>query len=146
MSKNTFKLEFDDDKAIVFCSTKQNKKNTIDFWEEETNAKVIKCTKVYRYLGRYWEKKIISDMYNKYEGWKSVIFELTDTEEKGELIEDVNYKNGKFNKVRDDIHIAIEKVSYDPQSKQNFNQLFVAFKDFDNWQGRFPEWNYNYLN
>ncbi|MFW5795125.1 MAG: hypothetical protein ACOCV1_06535 [Bacillota bacterium] len=98
------------------------------------------------YLGRKWELKRTDKMYNKYEGWESAVFKLADTEEKGELLKNTDYQNGKFNKLSDEIHIAVEKASYDPQGKHNFNQLFVAFKNIDNWQGELPEWNDNYLN
>lgn len=146
MSKNIFKLNFEDGKANIFCHTDKNESQIIKYWENELNVKCINSKRVYEYLGRYWKIKKVSDMYNNYEGWKNVIFELADTDEKCPLLDGVNYINGKFNKLTDEIHIAIEKLSYDPDDNFNYHQLFVAFKNFDNWQGEIPEWNDKYLN
>ncbi|OEG62488.1 MAG: hypothetical protein BHK79_10375 [Halanaerobium sp. MDAL1] len=95
------------------------------------------------YLGRKWELKRTEKMYNGYEGWTGAIFQLADTEEKGEKLKNINCINGKFNRLTDKIHIAIERISSNPKGTTYFNQLFVAFKDFDNWQGELPEWNDN---
>lgn len=98
------------------------------------------------YLGRKWELKRTDKMYNDYEGWNSAVYSLADTEEKGKILKNINYKSGFFNYLSDDIHIAVEKVACNPKGTIYFNQLFIAFKNINNWQGELPEWNDSYLN
>jgi len=101
--------------------------------------------KIINYLGRKWILKYTNKMYNDYEGWISAVYSLADTEKKGEKLKNVKYKNGKFNKLSEDIHIAIEEPSYDPEGKHTFNQLFIAFRNLESWNGELPEWNDDYL-
>ena len=89
------------------------------------------------YLGMDWELETKMEMFNKYEGWTMFVF-YPAGDYVGKFV-DVDYQSGKFKKLSDEVHIAVEDVAVNPTSLKDFNDLVVAVKG-DELPETLPKW------
>lgn len=92
------------------------------------------------YLDMKWELKTSMSMYQEYKDWTMYVYYPVGDKE----LVDVDYKDSKFNKLLDNVHIAIENVAKNPTSKKDFNDLAIAVKEDKYFPEKLPEWEQKY--
>lgn len=96
------------------------------------------------YLGMEWKYRVTLEMFDYpisgCNGWIMHTFEPIYVGGKT----NVKHINGKFNKLADDIHIAIEHGAYNPTGIEEFHGLVVATPKDKKFPDKLPEWKDKY--